>query len=96
MSAFAEAPSLAHRISELAQDNPNVPVYTRVSVGGSTQVLTWSWLDRRASQVTAAIAYMKGRLAAYKVPKTVELVQRIPRSEATKVNRGALVEARDG
>ncbi|CAO5155243.1 bile acid-coenzyme A ligase [Frankia sp. AiPs1] len=41
-------------------------------------------------------AYAKGRLAAYKVPKTVEIVDAIPRSEATKVNRGALVVARGG
>ena len=32
----------------------------------------------------------------YKVPKTIELVDAIPRSEATKVNRGRLVEARGG
>jgi bile acid-coenzyme A ligase len=42
------------------------------------------------------VAYAKGRLAAYKVPKTVELVDAIPRSEATKVNRRALVDARGG
>jgi acyl-CoA synthetase (AMP-forming)/AMP-acid ligase II len=42
------------------------------------------------------IAYAKERLAAYEVPKTVELVDAIPRSEATKVNRGRLVEARGG
>jgi bile acid-coenzyme A ligase len=42
------------------------------------------------------IAYAKSRLAPYKVPKTVELVGAIPRSEATKVNRRALVEARGG
>jgi bile acid-coenzyme A ligase len=42
------------------------------------------------------IAYAKSRLAAYKVPKSVELVDSIPRSEATKVNRGRLVEARGG
>lgn len=42
------------------------------------------------------IAYAKSRLAAYKVPKTVEFVATIPRSEATKVNRGRLVEARGG
>jgi bile acid-coenzyme A ligase len=41
-------------------------------------------------------AYAKSRLAAYKVPKTVELVDTIPRSEATKINRRALVEARGG
>src|SRR5581483_5306467 len=40
-------------------------------------------------------AYARGRLLPYKVPKTVELVDRIPRSEATKVNRGRLVEARE-
>ena len=44
----------------------------------------------------AVIAYAKGRLAPYKVPKTVELVEAIPRSAATKVNRGALVAARGG
>jgi bile acid-coenzyme A ligase len=41
-------------------------------------------------------AYAKSRLAPYKVPKTIELVEAIPRSEATKVNRGRLVEARGG
>ncbi len=42
------------------------------------------------------IAHAKLRLAAYKVPKTVEIVEAIPRSEATKVNRGRLIEARGG
>jgi len=42
------------------------------------------------------IAYAKSRLAAYKVPKSIEFVDAIPRSEATKVNRGRLVEARGG
>ncbi|HUN31848.1 MAG TPA: AMP-binding protein [Trebonia sp.] len=42
------------------------------------------------------IAYAKSRLAPYKVPKTVELVDIIPRSAATKVNRGSLVAARGG
>ena len=42
------------------------------------------------------ILYAKDRLAPYKVPKTVEVVDAIPRSEATKVSRGALVDARGG
>ena len=42
------------------------------------------------------IAYAKTRLAAYKVPKTVEFVDAIPRTAATKVNRSAMVEARGG
>jgi bile acid-coenzyme A ligase len=42
------------------------------------------------------IGYAKTRLAPYKVPKTIEIVDAIPRSEATKVNRGALVAARGG
>lgn len=42
------------------------------------------------------IAFAKTRLAAYKVPKTVELIDRIPRSEATKVSRAALVDERGG
>ena len=46
--------------------------------------------------VEQVIAFAKGRLAPYKVPKTVEIVDEIPRSEATKVNRGRLVEARGG
>lgn len=51
-----------------------------------------------AAPPTAAsvIAYAKARLAPYKAPKTVEIVDAIPRSEATKVNRGALVAARGG
>jgi bile acid-coenzyme A ligase len=42
------------------------------------------------------VAYAKSRLAAYKVPKTIEIIDAIPRSEATKVNRGRLIEARGG
>jgi bile acid-coenzyme A ligase len=42
------------------------------------------------------IGYAKGRLAAYKVPKTIEIIDAIPRSEATKVNRGRLIEERGG
>jgi bile acid-coenzyme A ligase len=42
------------------------------------------------------IAYAKSRLAAYKVPKTVEFVDEIPRTAATKVNRSAMIEARGG
>jgi bile acid-coenzyme A ligase len=40
--------------------------------------------------------HAKSRLAAYKVPKTIELVDAIPRSEATKVSRRAMIEARGG
>lgn len=40
--------------------------------------------------------YAKGRLARYKVPKTVEFVDQIPRTAATKVSRSAMVEARGG
>ena len=42
------------------------------------------------------IAFAKSRLASYKAPKSVEIVDRIPRSEATKVSRTALVDARGG
>jgi bile acid-coenzyme A ligase len=41
-------------------------------------------------------AYAKSRLHPFKVPKSVEIVDEIPRSAATKVNRGALVDARGG
>jgi bile acid-coenzyme A ligase len=40
--------------------------------------------------------YAKARLHPFKVPKTVEIVDEIPRSAATKVNRGALVAERGG
>ena len=42
------------------------------------------------------ISFAKDRLAPYKVPKTVEFVTTIPRSEAMKFNRAALVAERDG
>jgi bile acid-coenzyme A ligase len=42
------------------------------------------------------VDYAKGRLAAYKVPKTVEFVDEIPRTAATKINRSAMIEARGG
>jgi bile acid-coenzyme A ligase len=41
-------------------------------------------------------SYAKSRLHPFKVPKTIEIVDAIPRSAATKVNRGALIEARGG
>jgi bile acid-coenzyme A ligase len=41
------------------------------------------------------IGYAKSRLAAYKVPKTIEIIDAIPRSEATKVNRGRLTAERE-
>jgi bile acid-coenzyme A ligase len=40
--------------------------------------------------------FAKSRLAAYKVPKSIEYVPAIPRSAATKVNRGQLVADREG
>ncbi len=54
--------------------------------------------DDDSSMLTAedVVAFAKHRLAAYKVPKSVEFVPSIPRSEATKVNRGALVIEREG
>jgi bile acid-coenzyme A ligase len=42
------------------------------------------------------IQYAKSRLAAYKVPKTVEFIDQIPRTAATKINRSAMIEARGG
>ena len=42
------------------------------------------------------IEYAKGRLAPYKAPKTVEFVDAIPRTAATKVNRSAMIAARGG
>jgi bile acid-coenzyme A ligase len=44
----------------------------------------------------AVIRYAKDRLAAYKVPKTVEFIDEIPRTAATKVSRSAMVQARGG
>jgi bile acid-coenzyme A ligase len=41
-------------------------------------------------------AYAKARLHRVKVPKSIEIVDEIPRSAATKVNRGALRDARGG
>jgi bile acid-coenzyme A ligase len=42
------------------------------------------------------IGFAKERLAPYKVPKTVEFVVSLPRSEAMKLNRAALIAERDG
>ena len=41
------------------------------------------------------IEFARGRLAPYKVPKTVEFVDAIPRSEAMKFNRAQLTAERD-
>ena len=42
------------------------------------------------------IRFAKDRLAPYKVPKTVELVDALPRSDAMKLSRAALAAERDG
>lgn len=42
------------------------------------------------------IAFARDRLAAYKVPKTVEFVEHMPRSESMKISRSALIEQRGG
>jgi bile acid-coenzyme A ligase len=42
------------------------------------------------------ILFAKARLAPYKVPKTVEFIELIPRSEAMKLSRAAFVAERDG
>ncbi len=39
-------------------------------------------------------AHCKQRLASYKVPKSFELIDQLPRSSAGKINRGALAEER--
>lgn len=40
------------------------------------------------------VTHAKTRLAPYKVPKSIEFIDQIPRSEAFKVNRGRLIEER--
>jgi len=42
------------------------------------------------------VAFAKARLAPYKVPKSVEFVELIPRSDAMKLSRSALAAERDG
>jgi bile acid-coenzyme A ligase len=46
--------------------------------------------------VDDVINFAKARLASYKAPKTVEFVDSLPRSEAMKLSRGALILERDG
>ena len=41
-------------------------------------------------------AYAKSKLHPFKVPKSIEIVDEVPRSAATKVNRGALLAERGG
>ncbi|MCW2622951.1 MAG: AMP-dependent synthetase and ligase [Frankiales bacterium] len=55
----------------------------------------WRGPDGASLDDAAVIGFAKERLAAYKVPKTVEFVAAIPRTEATKVNRARLIEERE-
>jgi bile acid-coenzyme A ligase len=41
------------------------------------------------------VSWCKARLSAYKVPKSIEFIDAIPRSEAFKVNRAALIAERE-
>ncbi|OBA63233.1 feruloyl-CoA synthetase [Mycobacterium sp. 1100029.7] len=52
--------------------------------------------DGTALTEQQVIEYAKNRLAPYKAPKTVEFVDAIPRTAATKVNRSAMIAARGG
>ena len=54
------------------------------------------WRPLLGTPREAIRTYAKDRLSPYKVPKSIEIVDAIPRSAATKVNRGALLEARGG
>jgi bile acid-coenzyme A ligase len=47
-----------------------------------------------APSADALRAHCKARRAPYKVPKSYEIVEQIPRSAAGKVNRSRLVEER--
>jgi bile acid-coenzyme A ligase len=51
-------------------------------------------IDRPPS-AESIIEFAKTKLAGYKVPKTVEFVDEIPRTAATKVNRAAMIAARE-
>jgi bile acid-coenzyme A ligase len=53
-------------------------------------------LEKTADPVTPEElrTFCRGRLAAYKVPKSVEIVDQLPRSEVGKISRTALIEAR--
>lgn len=50
----------------------------------------------KAPDPSDVIAFAKARLAAYKVPKTVELITAMPRNDIMKINRATLTEERDG
>ena len=49
----------------------------------------------RAPAAEDVIAFARARLASYKVPKTVEFIDLIPRSEAMKLSRNAFVAERE-
>ncbi len=50
----------------------------------------------RLPEPADVIAFARARLAAYKVPKSVELIDTIPRIDSMKFNRAALTRERDG
>ncbi len=52
--------------------------------------------DSQALSEADVIAFVKGRLASYKAPKTVEFLSELPRTAATKISRSALVNERGG
>lgn len=49
-----------------------------------------------APTAESVIQFARDRLAGYKVPKSVEFVAEIPRTAATKLNRSAMIRAREG
>ena len=87
-SALVDHPEIADVVVIGLADRAVGPACARGGAGRRTRP------TRRPSR--HVIRYAKDRLAAYKVPKTVEFVDEIPRTAATKVNRSAMVEARGG
>ncbi|NIH78487.1 AMP-binding protein [Amycolatopsis viridis] len=52
--------------------------------------------DGSSLTAEALSEFMRGQLAAYKLPKTYELIARVPRDEAGKLRRSALLAERTG
>jgi bile acid-coenzyme A ligase len=51
--------------------------------------------QRHPPTVDSIVEFAKSRLAPYKVPKSVEFIHRLPRSDAMKLSRSALVAERE-
>jgi acyl-CoA synthetase (AMP-forming)/AMP-acid ligase II len=99
-SPVTDTVSYGAQLTQLAARRGDDSAIVLAAGDGTETAMTWWELEVRANQPGDAPSAevlrrsCRDRLATYKVPKSFELVDRLPRSDAGKLNRGLLAHER--